>query len=401
MSKEKNRWLLPNGIDELVAADARTLEALRRSVLDLFDCWGYDLVFPPIIEFSDALLTGLGENLDLQTFKFSDYQSGNSLGLRADISPQVARIDAHSMNYEGANRLCYAGTIVRANPSSEPQNRAPVQIGAELFGIEEIQADFEIVSLMLATLQSVTDREITLEVSHQSVRAWLQQLAENAGLNFNLLCELVCEKRLPELDEFLNQAKLDSETENKLRELPRLMGDTGLFDSAKKLFAQESLVLDALAEMELLAERIKEQFPEVNMFFNLSEIQSSDYHSGLIFSAYCEENNVAMRLANGGRYNEVGAAFGRARPATGFSADLKILAQLLDAEVLGNNSVYAEIPQPEAGSWDGFWEKVESLREQGSRVKLGYPSERNHLSEYDCSQQLVEKDGDWVLVDFH
>ena len=242
----KNRWLLPNGIDEVVADDARRLETLRRSLLDLFDTWGYNLIFPPIIEFTDSLLTGLGERLDLQTFKFSDQQSGESLGLRADISPQAARIDAHSMRFQGANRLCYAGTIVRSNPTGAFENRAPFQVGAELFGVEEIDADLEIVSLMLTSLQSISERELTLEVSHQAVRIWLQQLASSADLDFDVLCTLLSAKRLPELDAYLDSVDVDSATAAKLQALPRIMGDASILETAKNLFAQDGLILDAI-----------------------------------------------------------------------------------------------------------------------------------------------------------
>ncbi len=399
----KNRWLLPNGIDELVADQARALEALRRDLLDLFDSWGYDLVFPPIIEFTDSLLTGLGENLGMQTFKFSDHQSGKSLGLRADISPQAARIDAHSMTYQGANRLCYAGTIVRSNPGGGALNRAPVQIGAELFGIQEIEADFEIISLMLTTLTRVTDKQITLEVSHQAVRSWLQEVATNAELDFETLCTLLSEKRLPELDGYIAASDIASAVAKKLSLLPKLMGDMNSLSSARKIFAQDAAILRAIEEMELLANRIGSQYPDIDLLFNLSEIQGSDYHTGLLFSAYSELDNRAVRVANGGRYDQVGQAFGRSRPATGFSADLKVLAQLMDAEMSGNNVIYAPIPDgsTDASTSQSFWQKVAELREQGFRVRLGYPSESNSLSEYPLSQKLVARQGGWVLVDFN
>jgi len=396
----KNRWLLPDGIDEIVADDARRLEALRRELLDLFDSWGYDLVIPPIIEFTDSLLTGLGEKLDVQTFKFSDQFSGKSLGVRADISPQAARIDAHSMKRQGANRLCYAGTVLRSSSNGAFQTRAPKQIGAELFGIEEIDADIEIISLMLKTIQTVSERKITLEISHQLVRAWLQQLAGNAGLAFDELCTLINGKRLPELDAFLSEAEIDAVTKNKLCQLPRLMGGLDLLDTAKKLFAQDALMLEAITEMQLLATRVGVQYPEVKLFFNLSEIQFSDYHSGVLFSAYTEIDEVAVKVANGGRYNEVGEAFGRPRPATGFSACLKVLARMLvpNIEDTQEKSVYAAIPQSAQPS-SAFWLKVETLREKGYRVQLGYESERQYISESGCVQQLIEQNGEWQLQD--
>lgn len=397
----KNRWLLPDGINELVADDARSLEALRRILLDLFDSWGYDLVFPPIVEFTDSLLTGLGESLELQTYKFSDHQSGKTLGIRADISTQAARIDAHSMNKKGANRLCYAGTILRAlSNNSSFQNRAPVQIGAELFGINELDADLEIISLMLTTLQTVSDKELTLEVSHQSIRTWLQSSAEKLGLDSQELFTLVSGKRLPELEAYIAQSNADElALAGQILELPRLMGDEAILEKAESLFSGEAGVLVALAEMKALAQRVNSLHPETALFFNLSEVQFSDYHSGLLFSAYCEVEDVAIKVANGGRYNEVGQAFGRARPATGFSADLKVLSQiLLDADIEKHKAVYAPVPQ-RIESEPSFWARVSELREQGYRVKLGYACEQAEVqtSEHECEQTLVEKDGQWQL----
>ena len=400
----KNRWLLPDGIDEIVANDARAHETLRRELLDLFDSWGYDLVIPPMIEFTDSLLTGLGEQLDLQTFKFRDQLSGKSLGVRADISPQVARIDAHSMERQGANRLCYAGTVLRSTASEAFASRAPSQIGAELFGVEEIDADLEIISLMLTSLQCVSERDITLEISHQLVRNWLQQISSDADLAFDKLCTLIREKRLPELEAFLCEADIDSVSKNKLCQLPRLMGGVEILDTAKKLFAQDALMAEAIEEMQLLSGCISAQYPEVELFFNLSEIQFSDYHSGVLFAAYSEIDEVAIKVANGGRYNEVGEAFGRSRPATGFSACLKVLARFFDADF--NNadsaqSVYAlALSCGEGGALDPlFWKRVEELRNQGYRVQLGYSSEKEYVSETACSQRLVEKDGEWILQD--
>lgn len=395
----KNRWLLPDGIDEIVEDDARVLEALRREILDLFDSWGYELVIPPIVEFTDSLLTGLGEKLELQTFKFRDQSSGKSLGVRADISTQAARIDAHSMKRQGANRLCYAGTVLRSSVPGAFQSRAPKQIGAELFGVEEIDADIEVISLMLNTLKTVSERGITLELSHQGVTSWLQQIANNASLDFEMLFSLVSEKRLPELDAFLAATDVDSQTKNKLSQLPRLMGGVEVLDVGRKLFAQDPLMVEAIDEMQHLANHLGSRYPEVDLFFNFSEIQISDYHSGVLFSAYCEVDQVAIKAANGGRYNEVGAAFGRLRPATGFSACLKVLSRLFDADVAEakSQSVYALIPK--SGADQPFWQQVEQLREQGYRVQLGYPSEQEYVSESQCDQQLVEQDGKWQLQD--
>ncbi|MEQ9567198.1 MAG: ATP phosphoribosyltransferase regulatory subunit, partial [Pseudomonadales bacterium] len=231
-------------------------------------------------------------------------------------------------------------------------------------------------------------------------RAWLQEIAANAGLDFETLCTLLIEKRLPELDEYIVAADINSATAKKLSQLPRLMGDAGLLPRMRKVFAQDAMLLKAIEDMELLAKRIGSQYPDVDLLFNLSEIQGSDYHTGLLFWAYSDLDGRAVRVANGGRYDEVGQAFGRSRPATGFSADLKVLAQLMDADISGNDVIYAPVPEGTGNSTEGFWQKVAELREQGLRVRLGYPSESKNLSEHLLSRKLVASNGDWILVDF-
>ncbi|MBC6427919.1 MAG: ATP phosphoribosyltransferase regulatory subunit [Cellvibrionales bacterium] len=392
----ENRWLLPPGIDELTGPAARRLELLRRRLLDLFDSWGYDLVVPPVVEYTDSLLTGLGAALDRQTFKFADRQGGKTLGLRADMSPQAARMDAHSLGFKGANRLCYCGTVVRVDTAAG--SRAPVQIGAELFGIADIEADFEIIALLLATLEASSRRKIILEVAHQKVKHWLRHLATSAQLDRARLQQFIGDKRLPELADYLRTAEVDKATAARLNALPRLMGDAAILPEARRLYAQDPLLAEAINEMERLARHIAPRCPQVELFFNLSEMHRGAYHSGLVFAAYCEADGVALQVARGGRYDQVGSAFGRPRPATGFSADLRTLARGMDGVPAAAESVYAPLPAPAAEA--GFWDKVAQLRTAGYRVKPGFRTEAQSSAEQGCQWRLVQGDSGWQLTDF-
>ena len=393
----RNRWLLPEGIGEILADDARALEKLRRELLDLLDAWGYDLIFPPLIEYTDSLLTGLGENLDSQTFKLSAQQNDRHLGIRADISPQAARIDAHSMKADGANRLCYAGTVVRARPDPTQGNSAPVQLGAELFGVDGLDADVEIIDLMLEVLGRVTDQPLTLKLSHQTVHNWLAQVAGQAGLSQDELSLLIGAKRLPELSQLLMGAGVDPQLADRIRRLPRLMGGIDVLDEARQVFVGDSAMLEAVDELALLADRLGHCSSRIRLFFNIGETRFSDYHTGVLFSVYAGIDDVATLVANGGRYNQVGEAFGRSRPATGFSTDLKTLVRLLEKEDSQIESIYAPLPSNEA-SMISFNARVKELRQQGFRVKIGYPDAGDYLAEYRCQQQLIESDGVWVLT---
>jgi len=391
----KNPWLLPEGMDELVGEQALCLEALRRQVLDHFESWGYDLVIPPLVEYTDALLTGIGQDLDLQTFKLTDQLSGRAIGLRADMSPQAARIDAHTMKAHAINRLCYAGTVLRAN-ADVTGNRAPVQAGAELFGLSSMEADLEICSLMLACLRSLTDRPITLALSNQLVRKWLDDIIQAHGLDAELVYSLLEGKRLPEWELCVSEFSLPADLTEQLLCLPRLSGDRGCLARARELFSSEQVVCDAIDQMEWLADGLVAQHEELDLFFDVGGICSSDYHSGILFSAYTEISGVATRLANGGRYDEVGAAFGRARPATGFSVDLKVLAQLSPQLRAPKKNVYASVPS-DADQMASFWREISRLRAEGYRVTLGYSDDAT-ASERQFDLRLVRGSDHWALV---
>lgn len=387
-----NRWLLPEGIEEVLADRARSLESMRRQFLDLFDTWGYDLIIPPVIEFTDSLLTGMGADLDLKTIKVTDQMSGKTMGIRADISPQAARIDARNGAAKGVNRLCYAGTVVQADLSNPLNSRSPIQLGAELFGVDDTQADVEIILLMLQAISLVTEQQITIDLGHAGICRWLRETCDENGLLSNEIYELIQSKRLIELDAILSDENIDDEMRDKLTALPRLLGGADVLDDAEQVFAGIEPVVSAIGELRMIAERLGVLAPQARLFFDLGEMRGSNYHTGVVFAAFADDNGVAKRVANGGRYNEVGAAFGRSRPATGFSTDLKLLAGLTQVESDERYSVYAPL-----SSQNGYWEEVSALRADGVRVLVGYDADGVDASAMGCQQELVFINDEWLL----
>jgi ATP phosphoribosyltransferase regulatory subunit len=311
------RWLLPEHIDDILPDEARRIELLRRAVLDLFFKYEYQLVIPPLIEFTDSLLTGTGHDLDLRTFKLVDQLSGKMMGVRADITPQVARIDAHLLNRKGVTRLCYAGSVLHARPATPAASREPIQIGAELFGEPGIQGDLEIQALLVRALKVAGVKGVRMDVGHVAV---FRALVQAAGVRHDLeveLFEALQRKDTPALKTLTK--KLDAKTRTALLLLPELYGDVKILAvAARKLPALKPLQA-ALATLRALA-----QACPIPLSFDLAELRGYHYHSGVVFDAYCD--GVAGPVARGGRYDEVGRAFGRPRAATGFSIELRDLA---------------------------------------------------------------------------
>jgi len=394
-----SRWLLPEGIEELTSVQAKTVETLRRQLLDLFDNWGYELILPPLIEYTDSLLTGLGADLNKKTIKLTDQVTGRSMGLRADISPQAARIDARSTAQSSShyvNRLCYTGTVIHAKPEMALSSRAPMQIGGELFGVEGDDADLEIILLMLNALKIATDKTLTLDLGHVGICHWLREECKARSWSFEEIQSLVQSKRLPELDERLNASPSeDSLFVEQLRALPRLLGGVSALEKAQKLFQNVPVVMAGLDVLSKLAEQLARLAPEITLFFDLGEMRGSNYHTGVVFSVYADMGGAVRKVANGGRYDNVGQAFGRARAATGFSADLKTLARMSDKESESRFSVYAPV-----STEDGFWEAVAELRADAVRVILGHGNDKHITSLESCQQQLDYIDGRWQLRPF-
>jgi ATP phosphoribosyltransferase regulatory subunit len=393
MSKA-DRWLLPDGVEELLPEQASQVEGLRRKLLDLFRSWGYELVIPPLIEFTDSLLVGMGSDVDIQTFKVVDQLSGRTMGIRADITAQTARIDAHSLKREGPVRLCYAGSVLHTKPKSLMASRTPIQVGAELYGDAGLDSDIEIICLMLETLHCGGVTNITLDLGHVGI---YRALVREAGLTEEAqqkLFDALQRKSTVDIEEAISSGINDSEMADMMRTLSQLNGDSSVLTRAKEaLSAAPAEVIAAIDVLEQVAKKIFLRMPSVRVYFDLSELRGYHYHTGLVFSALAPGHGQAV--ANGGRYDHIGEVFGRARPATGFNTDLKgLLTYLLQDSVNEAGIIYA--PTSEDLSKDeelSLWQAVRCLRESGERVVYGLTGQ-NPPSNY--SRNLVLSNGAWI-----
>ncbi len=321
----KNRWLLPEGISDLLPDAAQDLEGLRRALLDTYRRHGFELVLPPLVEYLDSLLIGSGGDLDLKTFKLVDQLSGQSLGVRADITPQVSRIDAHLLQQRDINRLCYAASVLRTRPSGQEGSREPIQIGAEVYGHAGIEADIEIIDLLLQSLALAELGPVRLDINHLGLASLL--LAELDGIDEEAVLQLLQARDLPGLRELL--APWSQPAAAALLALPECFGPAeSAMARARTLLApwpQATPHLDAL-DAVLGSLRLARHAGQVSLAIDLADVQGFRYHTGLGFAAYVEGH--ARAVGRGGRYDGIGAAFGRARPATGFSLDLRELVEL-------------------------------------------------------------------------
>jgi ATP phosphoribosyltransferase regulatory subunit len=384
----ENRWLLPEGIDELLPERARQLEALRRSLLDQCATWGYRYVIPPLVEFTDSLLIGLGADLDLMTCKFTDQMSGRMLGIRADITPQVARMDAHSLAEEGVTRLCYAGSTLQAVPQAVVGGRAPIQLGAELFGSDSIAADIEIILLLLSTIDRAgIDSALTLDIGHIGIYDALFSSEDLESALQQQMFDALQRKSTPDIERL--STLLPSATATKLRRLASLHGAPDVLAKARDAFSDESGVLAALDNLEAILARVRKRFPEVAVYIDLTELRGFRYHTGLVFAVYLEGWGTAV--AKGGRYDSIGASFGRDRPATGFAIDLKALVDGLRI----NSPDQPPIVAPE-GDDPTLEQAIDALRAEGRVVVL----DLEQSARVTGTQYLVLRGTDWVVEEF-
>jgi ATP phosphoribosyltransferase regulatory subunit len=311
------RWLLPEHIDDILPAEAARIERLRRAILDLFFAAKYELVMPPLLEFTDSLLTGTGHDLDMRTFKVVDQLSGRMMGIRADITPQVARIDAHLLNRKGVTRLCYCGSVLHTRPATPAATREPIQIGAEIYGHAGIASDLEVQRLLCRSLERARVRGARLDIGHVAV---FRSLVREGGIGRELEAELfeaLQRKDVPSLEGLTR--RLERKTRDALLLLPQLYGGKQVLALAGRRLPRIPELRQALRTLKVLTEACP-----VSVSLDLAELRGYHYHSGVVFDAYCD--GVAGPVARGGRYDEVGKAFGRPRPATGFSIDLRELA---------------------------------------------------------------------------
>ncbi|MET1081331.1 MAG: ATP phosphoribosyltransferase regulatory subunit [Pseudomonas sp.] len=387
-----DRWLLPDGIEEVLPPEAARIETARRQVLDLFLRWGYEFVVTPHIEYLESLLTGAGQDLDLRTFKVIDPQTGRQMGFRADITPQVARIDAHTLRREGPSRLCYAGSVLHAQPRALSTSRSPIQLGAELYGDASPASDVEVISLLLETLELAQVPEVHVDLGHVGIYRGLARAAGLSGEVEQQLFDALQRKAVDEVAQLT--ATLPAGLARMLRALAELCGDRDVLDLAQACLVEApEEVHAALDDLMAIADTLSLRYPEVPLYFDLGELRGYHYHTGVVFAAFVP--GVGQAIAQGGRYDDIGADFGRARPATGFSTDLKTLVTL------------GQMP-PEAapgGIWApdshdaSLWRVVQRLRGEFERVVQALPGQEvAAAAEAGCDRQLLLRDGRWQVV---
>ncbi len=388
---KKDAWLLPQGIEEVLPEEAIKLEALRRQLLDVFACWGYELVIPPFVDFLESLLVGSGHDLDLQTFKLTDQVSGEMLGIRADMTPQVARIDAHNLKYERPTRLCYVGTTLRTLGNSLENTRSPMQIGAEIYGHSGIESDCEVIKLMLEMLAITGLQNVHLDLGHVGI---YRALSEQAGLSQQQeteLFEVLQRKARTELNDLLDSFDINQKFKSLFITLSTLNGGQEILVKANKLLAGiNDTVANALTELQTIADLLRSCYPALAISFDLSELRGYNYHTGIVFAAFIPE--VGREIARGGRYDNIGEFFGRARPATGFSADLRLLSSLAQGSDENTQRVYApHNNDPE------LIEVVRDLRANGITVVQQLPGHPKEIDELQCTDILAKENQQWII----
>lgn len=376
-----NRWLLPESIEDILPAEAGALESLRRRLLDAFALQGYEFVVPPLMEYVESLLTGSGRDLDLRTFKLVDQLSGRTMGLRADITPQVARIDAHLLNRSGVTRLSYCGSVLHTLPAGFNATREPVQIGAEIFGHAGLEADIEVVRLLADSLALSGIAASRIDVGHVGL---FRALASAAGFGAEMeetLFSVLLAKDVPSLEAMLTEVA--DPWRSALMALPGLYGGREVIErAAAQLPAEISPYLDELR-------RLSDSLAGLPLIFDLADLRGYHYHSGIVFAAYCQGSPAAV--AHGGRYDRTGKAFGRGRPATGFSIDLRELVRLAPRPE-SDGAILAPWPED-----DRLHTEILRLRGLGERVIMALPGHEGTWRETGCDRQLVSRDGIWTI----
>ena len=381
---DTTRWLLPNGIDELLPEQARCVEHCRRRLLDICAGWGYEYVVPPLVEFSDSLLVGLGADLDELTCKFADRETGKTLAVRADITPQVARIDAHSLGRANVTRLSYAGSTLKSVANSIPADRSPVQMGAEIFGSADITADVEVVDLLLSLVTQNGLSDVTFDIGHV---AFCDLVLDATGLDDEqreTVLSLLARKATSELDRFLVTLTNQHEREQ-VQLLASMHGGRDVIARAREGFADVPGVGALMDDLEAVLSSC-DRNGNVNVYIDLTEAHGYRYHSGVVFALYARE--LGAPIAKGGRYDGVGEAFGRSRPATGFAIDLKAWSML--AEIPEVASTFVSSPAVDCRE---LLTAESNLRANGKVVikALGDSIDPR------CTQELVRIEDEWLL----
>jgi ATP phosphoribosyltransferase regulatory subunit len=384
----KDRWLLPDGIDELLPGQAARLERVRRGAIDLLTSWGYELIEPPLIEYLDSLLSGMGEDLDLQTFKLIDQETGRMMGLRADITLQAARIDVHRLRREAPTRLCYCGPVLHALTEKFAGSRNPIQLGAELYGCSDLSADAEVIRAMLEILRGAGVPEVWLALGHVGI---FRALLDEAGFDPALEAELFEALQRKDAAAITSDARLPAALVDALLELMHMNGDPKVLDTARRTLLSKARRCEMpIEELARLVETVEENGAKCHIHVDLAEMRGYRYHTGVIFAAYTPRQGDAV--AKGGRYDNVGAVFGRARPATGFDTDLKRLALLAGAP-RERSGILAPCDRHPALA--GL---VESLRAAGERVVNALNDQPVDPIALGCDRRIVRAGDEWLVV---
>lgn len=376
-------WVLPDHIADVLPSEARHIEELRRNLLDIARGYGYELVMPPLLEHLESLLTGSGEALGLQTFKLVDQLSGRSLGLRADSTPQVARIDAHLLNRQGVTRLCYCGPVLHTRPAAAQATREPMQFGAEIYGHAGLEADLETLQLALDCLKTAGVQLPSVDLAEVRI---VSALLEGVVLSADQLARLqaaLAAKDSAELDALTRD--FPSAARQGLLALVRLYGDATVLDEAAKVLPTLPAVAQALQNLKWLSRLLQ----GANVSFDLADLRGYAYYTGARFAIYAP--GACDALVRGGRYDEVGAVFGRKRPATGFSLDVKALVAVLAARPLR-----AAIRAPWRQATD-LSLAIARLRAQGEIVVCALPGHESEVEEFHCDRELIQVAGQWVV----
>ena len=384
-----DRWLLPEGVEEILPEEAKAIDSLRRKLLDMYSSWGYDMVIPPLLEYTDSLLIGLGRDIDLLTLKVTDQLSGRTLGIRADITPQTARMDAHSFRRQGANRLCYAGHVVHARPKNPLATRTPIQAGVEFYGEASVEADIEVVCLLLESLKLAGLPRLHIDLGHVGIYRAIAAAAQLAPAREQEFFELLQRKAMTEIRAWVAANIGDAACAAALLALPNLAGSLAVIDTARSQFSGLPQVLAALDQLDRLAAVVQARYPQAELYFDLGEVCGYHYLTGLVFAAFAP--GYGNPIASGGRYDHIGEVFGRARPATGFAVDITALSKL----GLLSASLPSAIAVTETGE-PGQWQAIQALRAQGERVVS--MTAAGQLAELNCDRQLLLQDGKYQVV---
>ena len=388
---KNNRWVLPEGIEEVLPPQAQRLEMMRRALLDLYHSWGYELVIPPLIEYLESLLIETADDLDLQTFKLTDQLNGRMMGVRADMTPQVARIDAHLLKRSTPTRLCYLGSVLHTRPDGFAGSRSPMQVGSELYGHAGIESDVEIIELMIATIRQCGITNIYLDLGHVGI---YRELAMQAKLNPQQevdLFDALQRKAKPEIAAMLTQWSLDKKISAMLLALVDLNGGEEVFTRAStQLKAASAGVLTAVQELQKIAAKLHQRIPNLDLHYDLAELRGYHYHTGPVFAVFVPGQGQA--IAQGGRYDGIGKVFGQARPATGFSSDLRTLLAFAPQQDLSGSGIFAP-----AGDEAALQQVITKLRAQGERVVKSLPGQQGHARDMGCDRQLIQRGHDWVV----